>query len=261
MRKMQGANTVMKITRTTTKLAVLAGMLIASNAAQAGTVHLGPLAINFNLTSGTNTSSSSMGNVRTFSAGGINVTSTAWSLSSLSADFAASQLGRATNYGLWVCNPAEGINCPSPEHQIDNLNGFEFVLFQFSQAVDPAAISIKTYNYADLDVSYFLGNTASNLSLAGVNLAELAGLGFGGQVNDDVTTSATSRTVSIANNIGVNSLLIGARAGGDRNADYFKINSLTMNPVTVSDVPEPGTFALTGLALAGLGLVRRSKKS
>jgi hypothetical protein len=250
MTNLQGAPTTMK---STMKLAVLAaGMMWTSIAAQATT-------INFNVMSGgTNSAASAYGNVRTFSSSGLNVTATAWSLPTSSADFAAAQLGRATNYGLWACNTGEGINCSSPEHQIDNVGGMEFVLFQFSQAVDPSSISITTYSQADLDVSYYLGNVASNLSLASVNLAELAGLGFGGRINDDVNSYATSRTVSIVNNGGVNALLVGARISGDSKADYFKIQQLSVN--TVSDVPEPGTFLMTGAALFALGLVRRAKK-
>ena len=237
----------------TMKLAVLAaGMMMTSMAAQATT-------ITFNVMSGgTNSASNAYGNARTFSSSGVDVTATAWSLPTLSADFAAAQLGRATNYGLWVCNTSEGINCASPDHQIDNVGGMEFVLFQFSQAVDPASISIATYNQADLDVSYYLGNVSSNLSLTGVNLIELAGLGFGGRINDDVNSYATSRTVSIVNNIGVNALLVGARISGDSSADYFKIKQLSVD--TVSGVPEPGTFVMTGAALVALGLVRRANK-
>jgi hypothetical protein len=264
MKNIHGANLTMKLTQTTAKLAVLAGMLCATQAAQATTLHIGPLSLNFNLASGSASgSSNSMGNSRSFTAGDVGVTSTAWSLATTGSDFVASQIGRASGYGLWACNPTEGLNCPSPDHQIDNSNGFEFVLFQFSQAVDPSAISIQTYNNADLDVSYFTGNTASNLSLTGVNLAELNGLGFGGQLNSDVTGSATSRTVSITNSGAVNSLLIGARIGGDRSADFFKINGLTAEQVgtSVSGVPEPGTFALAGVALVGLGLAGRFKKS
>ena len=135
----------------------------------------------------------------------------------------------------------------------------EFVLFQFSQAVDPASISITTYNQSDLDVSYYLGNVMPNVSLTGVNLAELAGLGFGGRIDDDVNSSATSRTVSIVNNAGVNALLVGARISGDSGADYFKIKQLSVD--TVSGVPEPGTFLMTGAALVALGMVRRAKKA
>jgi hypothetical protein len=99
---------------------------------------------------------------------------------------------------------------------------------------------------------------AANLSLVNVNLAELAGLGFGGRIDDDVNSYATSRTVSIVNNAGVNAMLVSARISGDSKSDYFKISNVSVD--TVSDEPEPGTFLLTGAALAALGLVRRGKK-
>jgi hypothetical protein len=235
-------------------LAVLASGLIATSA-QATPVN----SLNFTTTGGSNSSSGTFGNTWTFNMSGIIVTATGWSAASSGSNLTTAQLGRANGYGLYVCNPAEGLNCSPAEHQIDNNRGFDFVLFQFSELVDPSVISIRTHNNADLDVSYWLGNTASNLSLAGVNLAGLAGLGFGNVMNDDVNGSAISRNVFLANNSGVNSLLLGARVGGDSNADYFKITG--MSTEGVSGVPEPSTVALTGAALVALGLFGRRRKA
>jgi hypothetical protein len=253
MTKLEGTTATMK---NSLKLAVLAaGVMMTSLAAQAST-------ITFNLAgSNTNTANNALGNQRTFvsSDGSVDILATAWSLSNLGANFAAGQLGWASGYGLWDCNATEGVNCGSPVHQIDNVSGYDFVLLQFSQAINPATISIKTFNNADLDVSYFLGNAPANLNLATVNLAQLATSGFGSMINNDVNTAATSRVVSIANSNGVNAVLIGARIGGDANADYFKIQSLSATQA--SGVPEPSTFAMTGAALLGVGLYSRRKRS
>ena len=253
MTKLEGTTATMK---NSLKLAVLAaGVMMTSLAAQASTI-----TSNFN-GANTNTADNALGNQRTFvsSDGSVDVLATAWGLSNLGANFSAGQLGWASGYGLWDCNASEGVNCGSPVHQIDNVSGYDFVLLQFSQAINPSTISIKTFNNADLDVSYFLGNTATNLNLATVNLAQLATSGFGSMINDDVTTNATSRAISIANSNGVNAVLIGARVNGDRNADYFKIQSLSATQA--SGVPEPSTFALTGAALVGVGLYSRKRNS
>jgi hypothetical protein len=39
------------------------------------------------------------------------------------------------------------------------------------------------------------------------------------------------------------------------------VDELSIAPQQVNDLPEPGTFALLGLGLAGLGFVRRQKGS
>jgi hypothetical protein len=51
-----------------------------------------------------------------------------------------------------------------------------------------------------------------------------------------------------------NSILFGARVGGDNNADYFKIGGFA---ATASPTPEPATFAFVGGALVGLSALSR----
>ena len=57
-------------------------------------------------------------------------------------------------------------------------------------------------------------------------------------------------------------LLIGASIT-DANADYFKIQDINANAYnsTNPSTPEPATFGLIGLALAGLGAYSRKRRS
>ena len=244
------------MTKTAIQLAVLTAGTLFASLAQATT-------LSFDFRSGGTNVGSGLGNVRTFNDNdpttNIMVTATAWSASSSGNVFSAAQAGRATGIGLWDCNASEGVNCASPNHQIDNVSGFDFILLQFSTTIDPSTISIQTYSNADLDVTYYLGNATSGLSLTGVNFAGLAGVGLGYKVNDDVNTGAISRSLTMAHPFPVNSILIGARVGGDYNADYFKISGASVN--TVSGVPEPATWAMSGAALAGLAIIRRRRAS
>jgi hypothetical protein len=107
---------------------------------------------------------------------------------------------------------------------------------------------VRTYSSADTDVSYFLGNTANPLALAGVGIGSLGGLGFGVEQVDN--SNAGSNTVTI--NAGpFNSLLLGAQRGETN--DAFKIRTLTIN-YTPTVVPEPMTLSLLGTGLLGLGV-------
>lgn len=60
----------------------------------------------------------------------------------------------------------------------------------------------------------------------------------------------------------VTCLFVGAAISGDANADYLKIQNLSVNSVTAT--PEPGTLSTGLLALAGIGVAtlrRRSRKA
>lgn len=197
---------------------------------------------------------------------------------------------RLRNYGtagLGVCNPQEllntsvaGTTCDatgSPtEHQVDNLTGYDLVMFQFTTSTAVNApkqlatnITFQLGNLAkDWDVSYWLGNTNGNVNTAllnGKTTADLASLGFQSRV--DLSTSASVLVnsgglvnLNIGNTIGYNTIIFGTRFG--ESDDGFKIRSIGWTPTgggtgVVETVPEPGTYAMLGAGLFALGYWRR----
>jgi hypothetical protein len=210
--------------------------------------------IGFDFTSGGTNSGSSYGNVRTFTSGGVTVTVTAWGLTGgfSNTTFENARLGQWSGFGMGVCNREEGgVNCDSPEHQADNVGRYDFVLFQFSTPVDPLSITINPFGTYDRDVSYWTGNTASGLNLSGLSIGSLAGLGFGGKIDDTTSASGNPRTVDLTSGA-VNSVFFGAQYGAGDLDDRFKIESMSVNAV-----PEPATLSLLGGALLALGVYRR----
>ena len=228
----------------------LAGMVCALALTAGATT----ITFNFTGSGGTLGGSSPFGDTRTYTNGIYSVTARSFSLpGDLSGDFTTAQLNQYNGLGLASCNQGEGAGCGAPEHQVDNHVNIDFVLFTFNMVVDPASIVINPYGTYDRDVTYWIGNGSTNLATIG--LAGLAGAGFGSRIDDNSTSSSSARTVSLGGGAG-NELLFAARLPGndaDRYLDYFKIESLTVDTV----VPEPATFGLAGLALAGLGLLRR----
>ena len=195
-------------------------------------------------------------------AGGPTVKATAWYLGLFSNEFTAGTLGRFSQ-GLGVCNGLE--NCSNnPNHQVDNDGLEEFILFEFSTPVDPTTVKVTTTTSGggDTDASYWLGgNAGQNLNLTGLSISNLAGLGFGAQINSDAANlgQGASRDIPIPPaGTFVNKMLFGARLGHDN--DYFKITSMSGDTptTTVSSVPEPSSVILLGtVALAALQVARK----
>jgi MYXO-CTERM domain-containing protein len=231
------------------------GALFLSMSAQATS-----LSLDFTSSGGVDTGDTggAFGNVRTYTNDGVTVTVTAWGLTGHSdTTFQTANLGQytGTNLGLGVCNQEEGKNCDSPNHQVDNANGNDFVLFQFSSVItSPITITITPYGTYDRDVTYYTGNAASGLNLTGDALSSLSAAGLSNMQNSPSTVSSSPRTVTLTLNGGINSILFGAAVDGDSHPDYFKINGLTAN---VAAAPEPATSGLAGATLIALAALAR----
>jgi len=185
---------------------------------------------------------------------GVTLTVTSWHLPTANSLFQNASTGRWSP-GMGVCNDAEmASGCPNSAHTVDNSGGFDLMLFQFDRAVDPASLFVNTYVTGDSDMTMWLGNTSNSTTLLnGASVATLGGLGFAGAMQSN-TSGTGSRTVAIGGPTSVNALLVAASLTDTATSDYFKVRSLTVDAA----VPEPGTLALIGAALAGMGLIRRA---
>ena len=182
------------------------------------------------------------------SASGETVTATAWSLTGNSdTTLQTAALGQYTGLGLGVCNQVElKGSCGAPQHEVDDNGQFDFVLFTFSSPVTSVSITINPVCNCDTDASYYVGNGINPL---GSTLAAL-----GAATTSDETTKDVTRTINLTGlGSGVTSVLFGASILGNDN--YFKIQSLSVTEATVT--PEPATFGIAGLALIGVGMIRR----
>jgi hypothetical protein len=232
-----------------------AAMLFAAALLTGGATQAEAATITYNFGGSTSVGSLS-GNERTYLVGGVELKATAWYFV---ANWQPAALNRYSN-GLGVCNSSEGTaNCIDPNHYVDNVSQFDFVLFLFDQPVIPTHVGIWSGGY-DRDASYRFG-TVDPATIYGAlsGAGSLPPLGFDASWIHSLNGAGTgSLSISLAPTGPVNALIFGAQALSSDRDDRFKISSLTIE--TVRQVPEPmsmGLFAL-GLLAAASRLRRRS---
>lgn len=207
------------------------------------------------------------------------------------------EVGAYSGAGLGICENQNGSNCSDPYHQIDNAdnpssgnNGstpvdYEFMLIQFSAAVNLTDIQLGNFGVASgtadpFDATYFT-TTASSLTTA-INSMTYSQLTSGTDGFTEAQTTCTSGATLLetaqslttsncaVNGEGIDSLagtnvtylLIGASVSANLGEDFFKIQDIDGSIGSgQSPAPEPATFGLVGLALAGLGVYGSKRKS
>jgi len=194
-------------------------------------------------------------------------------------------VGQYTGNGIGVCSTGDsgystshsGNGCSAPTHQMDDSGDYEFILFTFSTPVNLGSITLANYgpndthgnpqDLNDLGFTYWVNPSSEAKIIAGGTtvLCGTSGAATCPTVEGNGTDIGTGSWTSGFGSNGLTSttqLLVAADL--NETDDYFKIQGLVVSQAgtgVLPSVPEPGTFGMIGLALVGLGMYQRKRKT
>jgi hypothetical protein len=201
------------------------------------------------------------GSQYTFTSNGETVKVRSYSLSGLttSSTFQTSTVG-IYDGGLGVTSNGES---GSPNHAVDNVGRFDFLLFEFESA-DFTNFGFQIgWKSGDSDIEVWVGNAAAGLNLTNsglcsgsCNYEDLDNMGFG--PSQTFSNVALNTTQSVSGSLSGRYLLVSGRLTYDTD-DYFKVSLI--NGTQPGQVPEPSSLALLAAAVAGVGFASRKRRA
>ncbi|MFT3734240.1 MAG: PEP-CTERM sorting domain-containing protein [Rhodocyclaceae bacterium] len=203
-------------------------------------------------------------------------------------------LGYYSGGGLGITNRDQASSAgdtyenTAPEHAIDNNQRYDMALLSFSKSVTLSALSIGYAPYdSDLSVWAYVGtgtpvldgatyadllSSASGLVSSGwIVVGNYADVGTGSETINGSKISSSYWLIGAYNPAGTaascgstSSTKTSSGTAGDLDCgdDYMKLLSVSIadQSTPTTEVPEPGTLLLTGLALAGIAANRKFRK-
>ena len=201
-----------------------------------------------------NTGGTSNGWGKTFSNGSTSVDVTAWSV-----DYDG--IIHAATLGAWTAGLGVRNGTGDNSHTVDNVGWTDFLLLQFSSAVEMENAWFTTgwHGMNDTDATIGVGTFSSPLNLAGINAATGVGAFTFFESGSAGKSGNSYRNINSMDLTGNTWIIAASASNPDGFADGFKVKKVTFDAIEAA-VPEPGTWALMllGFGFVG-GMMRRNK--